>query len=35
MELVDGQNRIRGYNDGLEEEALERLDADLERLARR
>lgn len=32
--LVDGQNRIRGYYDGLEEAALERLDRDLARLAR-
>jgi protein SCO1/2 len=32
MVLVDGQNRIRGYYDGLEEEALERLDEDLARL---
>ena len=32
--LVDGENRIRGYYDGLEEAALERLDRDLARLAR-
>jgi protein SCO1 len=32
--LVDGQNRIRGYYDGLEEEALERLGRDLARLVR-
>jgi protein SCO1/2 len=33
--LVDGQNRVRGYYDGLEPKDLERLDADLERLAGR
>jgi protein SCO1/2 len=35
MVLVDGQNRVRGYYDGLEPKDLERLDADLERLAGR